>query len=172
LAIQPPKSASPRRVQRGKQTTDQTVQGPDYDPDVPSREQILSALRKEPSPLTRAQLADSLGVVNESTMVGFDRRLAAMERDGQLMPNRKGVLLLANKLDFVAGRVLGHRDGFGFLVRDDGGKDLFLSPREMLKVLHGDRVLVKQTGEYRGKPDGTIVEVLERRTNRLVGRFL
>jgi ribonuclease R len=95
-----------------------------------------------------------------------------MERDGQLLPNRKGVLLLANKLDFVAGRVQGHRDGFGFLVRDGGGPDLFLSPREMLKVLHGDRVLVKPTGEYRGKPEATIVEVIERRTNRLVGRFL
>lgn len=95
-----------------------------------------------------------------------------MERDGQLLPNRKGVLLLANKLDFIAGRVQGHRDGFGFLVRDGGGQDIFLSPREMLKVLHGDRVLVKPTGEYRGKPEGTIVEVIERRTNRLVGRFL
>ena len=105
-------------------------------------------------------------------MVGFERRLAAMERDGQLMPNRKGVLLLATKLDFVAGKVLGHRDGFGFLLRDDGGPDLFLSPREMLKVLHGDRVLVKPGGEYRGKPEGTIVEVIERRTNKLVGRFL
>src|SRR3546814_2326882 len=42
----------------------------------------------------------------------------------------------------------------------------------MLKVLHGDRVLVKPSGEYRGKPDGMIVEVIERRTNKLVGRFL
>ena len=113
-----------------------------------------------------------MGVEREATMVGFERRLAAMERDGQLMPNRKGVLLLATKLDFVAGKVLGHRDGFGFLLRDDGGPDLFLSPREMLKVLHGDRVLVKPGGEYRGKPEGTIVEVIERRTNKLVGRFL
>ena len=72
----------------------------------------------------------------------------------------------------MAGKVLGHRDGFGFLLRDDGGPDLFLSPREMLKVLHGDRVLVKPGGEYRGKPEGTIVEVIERRTNKLVGRFL
>ncbi|AOU92083.1 exoribonuclease R [Achromobacter ruhlandii] len=118
------------------------------------------------------ELAERMGVERPATMVGFERRLGAMERDGQLMPNRKGVLLLATKLDFVAGKVLGHRDGFGFLLRDDGGPDLFLSPREMLKVLHGDRVLVKPSGEYRGKPEGTIVEVIERRTNKLVGRFL
>ncbi|WP_227870904.1 ribonuclease R [Orrella marina] len=139
---------------------------------MPSREQILAVLRKAETPLTPVELAERLSLTRPETLVGFERRLGAMERDGQLMPNRKGVLLLANKLEFVAGRVLGHRDGFGFLQRDDGGQDIFLSPREMQKVLHGDRVLVKQTGEYRGKPDGTIVEVLERRTNRLVGRFL
>jgi ribonuclease R len=145
---------------------------PDFDPDVPSREAILNALRSAGAPLAPAELAERMGVTRPETMVGFDRRLNAMERDGQLLPNRKGVLLLATKLDFVAGKVHGHRDGFGFLLRDDGGQDLFLSPREMLKVLHGDRVLVKPSGEYRGKPEGVIVEVLERRTNKLVGRFL
>lgn len=145
---------------------------PDFDPDVPSREEILESLRTALVPLSPEDLATRLGLESAETLKGFDRRIAAMERDGQLLPNRKGVLLLANKLDFVAGRVQGHRDGFGFLVRDGGGPDLFLSPREMLKVLHGDRVLVKPTGEYRGKPEATIVEVIERRTNRLVGRFL
>jgi len=144
---------------------------PDFDPDVPSREDILNTLRGCASPLAPEELARRMGLENEATLIGFNRRLAAMERDGQLLPNRKGVLLLANKLDFVPGKVLGHRDGFGFLIRDDGGQDVFLSPREMRKVLHGDRVLVRVTGEYRGKPDGAIVEVIERRTNRLVGRF-
>ena len=145
---------------------------PDFDPDVPSRENILEALRRSAAPLSPEDLADALGVVREATQVGYERRIKAMERDGQITLNRKGLLLLTHKLDFIAGRVLGHRDGFGFLVRDLGGPDLFLSPREMLKVLHGDRVLVKQSGEYRGKPEATIIEVLERRTNRLVGRFL
>ncbi len=140
---------------------------------VPHREEILRALRAADRPLSPEELAQQLGVSAHETE-GFDRRLAAMERDGQLMPNRKGVLLLATKLDFVAGRVVGHRDGFGFLIRDDGqSPDVWLSPKEMLKVLHGDRVLVKLTGtDYRGKPEGNIVEVTERRTNKLVGRLL
>ena len=179
MAIKSNKNFSSPRNERGTQETKevspqgklQAALGSDYDPDVPSREQILTVLRKAPVPLTPEELARKLGIQKEKTLAGFERRLAAMERDGQLLPNRKGVLLLANKLDFIAGRVLGHRDGFGFLIRDDGGPDMFLSPREMLKVLHGDRVLAKQSGEYRGKPEATIVEVLERRTNRLVGRF-
>lgn len=128
-------------------------------------------LREANAPIAPAELARRLGVDPDS--VGFERRLAAMERDGQLMQNRKGALLLSTKLDFIAGRVQGHRDGFGFLIRDDGQTDIFLPPKEMLKVLHGDRVLVRLSGaDYRGKQEGAIVEVLERRTNKLVGRFL
>ncbi|WP_073103904.1 ribonuclease R [Pollutimonas bauzanensis] len=144
---------------------------PDFDPDVPSREVIMQYLRSSETPVAPELLAKSLGA-SVPLSVGFDRRLKAMERDGQLFFNPQGQLLLNNKLEFIAGRVQGHRDGFGFLLRDDGGPDLFLSPREMLKVLHGDRVLAKPDGEYRGKAEATIVEVIERRTNKLVGRFL
>lgn len=144
---------------------------PDFDPDVPSRERIMQYLRTAEAPVSTAEMAQALNAVMPLS-VGFERRLRAMERDGQLFFNPQGLLLINNKLDFIAGRVQGHRDGFGFLLRDDGGPDLFLSPREMLKVLHGDRVLVRANGEYRGKPEASIVEVLERRTNKLVGRFL
>ena len=77
-----------------------------------------------------------------------------MERDGQLMPNRKGALCVVAKLDLVAGTVQGHRDGFGFLVLDEGGPDLFLSPREMHKVLHGDRVTARADGHRPARPAG------------------
>lgn len=144
---------------------------PDFDPEVPSREEILKYLRGVAKPIGLDDLARGMGVqVPVST--GFDRRIRAMERDGQVLYNARGKLLVNNEMDFIAGRVQGHRDGFGFLLRDDGGPDLFLSPREMLKVLHGDRVLAKTDGEFRGRPQASIVEVVERRTNRLVGRFL
>lgn len=142
------------------------------DASVPTRESILKLLRVSATLLTPVQLASQLGVT-ERGQNGFERRLAAMERDGLLLPNRRGVLLLATKLDFIAGKVIGHRDGFGFLRPDDASPDIYLANREMLKVLHGDRVLVRITGTGRnGKPEGTIVEVTERRTQRLVGRFL
>ncbi len=143
---------------------------PDFDPEVPTREAILQHLRSSDKPIVPKALAKALGTVFPS--VGFERRLNAMERDGQIIFNPKGQVLLNTQLAFIAGKVQGHRDGFGFLLRDDGGPDLFLAPREMLKVLHGDRVLAKPDGEYRGKPEATIVEVVERRTNKLVGRFL
>ena len=144
---------------------------PDFDPEVPSREVIMQQLRGFGKPMALEALARAVDA-GVPLSIGFERRLKAMERDGQIFVNRQGKVQVNTKLEFIAGKVQGHRDGFGFLLRDDGGPDLFLPQREMLKVLHGDRVLAKIEGEYRGKLEGLIVEVLERRTNSLVGRFL
>src|SRR6185503_92275 len=101
------------------------------------------------------------------------KRLAAMLRDGQLIQNRRGGYGVASKLDLIPGAVLANAEGYGFLRPDEGGEDLYLSPAEMRKVLHGDRVLASVVGvDRRGRRQGAIVEVLERRSPRLVGRVI
>ncbi len=140
--------------------------------DIPSREHIIAELRQHGVPLRADELAAKLGVSTPAEREAFDARLAAMERDGQLMTNRKGVLCVADKLDLVAGTVQGHPDGFGFLVPDDGSADTFLTPAEMRKVLHGDRVSVRPTGvDRRGRREGAIVDVLARVNREVVGRL-
>ncbi|WP_425427303.1 ribonuclease R [Thauera linaloolentis] len=103
----------------------------------------------------------------------FDRRLRAMERDGQVVRNRRDAYLLPDKAELIKGRVEGHPDGFGFLRRDDGEPDIFLGPKEMRELLHGDRILVRIAGQdRRGRPEGRLVEVLERANSRVVGRII
>jgi len=143
----------------------------EFEPDVPSREAVLRVLREAASDLTPRALGKALGVKYPFSE-GLLRRLQAMQRDGQVVADAKGRLSAVASSHFISGRVQGHRDGFGFLIRDDGQADLFLPPREMLKVWHGDRVSVRQEGMWRDKPQAVIVEVLERRTHQLVGRFL
>lgn len=101
------------------------------------------------------------------------RRLNAMERDGQIKPDRSGNYQLANSSNFIEGRVSSHRDGFGFLIPDDATADIFLPEKEMQKVLHGDRVQARIIGtDRRGRPEGTIVEVVSRANTHVIGRLL
>ena len=114
----------------------QARESSNYDEPVPSREMILETLNAQGVPVSNAQLEKLLGIT-EGEREGFERRLAAMQRDGQIMRNRRDAICVVTKLDLITGKVQGHPDGFGFLIRDDGGPDMFLGPPEMHKILHG-----------------------------------
>ncbi len=143
-----------------------------YEFPIPSREAVLEHLAARGEPLSLARLAEELGLASEREREAFARRLRAMERDGQLVSNRRGRYGLAERMEMIRGRVIGHPDGFGFLEPEAGGGDLFLSPREMRQVLHGDRVLARPGSfDARGRREAQIVEVLERRHAHVVGRY-
>ena len=142
-----------------------------YDEPVPSREMILDKLNAQGVPVSNEALEKLLGIT-DSEREGFERRLGAMQRDGQIMRNRRDAICVVTKLDLIAGKVQGHPDGFGFVLRDDAGPDMFLGPHEMHKVLHGDRVAVREIGlDRRGRPEAKIVEVLEHVNHRVIGRL-
>ena len=143
-----------------------------YDFPLPSREFIMQTLAEHGVPLAFPDLATALDILPVE-LEFFERRMFAMERDGQVMRNRRGDYLLPSKADLIRGTVQGHPDGYGFVVTDEEGPDVFLSPNEMREVLHGDRVMVRLAGvDRRGRPEGKIVEVLERANTRIVGRVL
>lgn len=143
-----------------------------YSNPLPSREFVLSILAEQGVPLFPDELAHMLSI-RRAEREFFDRRLGAMERSGQIIINRKGAVCVANKLDLIKCRIVGHRDGYGFAVPEEGDSgDIFLSEREMHKVLHGDRVMVRVTGtDRRGRSEGSIAEVLERAVHSVVGRI-
>jgi len=75
--------------------------------------------------------------------------------------------------DEIEGSVQGHRDGHGFVVRDDGQSDIFLPPNEMRAVLHKDKVRVRIVRQdRRGRPEGRVVEIIERPPQPIIGRLL
>lgn len=164
----------PARALSDVQVTRTTIDKPlsKYPYPIPSREEILGVLRTSESPCTANDIAEALAIKRQERE-GFFRRLAAMERDAQIRLDSRGHYQLAHPSNFVAGRVQGHRDGFGFLVRDDGQDDLFLPQGEMQKVMHNDRVLARIVGyDRRGRPEGHIVEVTDRANRSVIGRLL
>ncbi|MDG9926787.1 MULTISPECIES: ribonuclease R [unclassified Pseudomonas] len=143
-----------------------------YENPIPSRELILQHLSERGSPAAREELVAEFGLTTDEQLEALRRRLRAMERDGQLIYTRRGTYAPVDKLDLIRGRISGHRDGFGFMVPDDGSDDLFLSPAQMRLVFDGDRVLARVSGlDRRGRREGAIVEVIARAHETIVGRY-
>ncbi|HET8706184.1 MAG TPA: winged-helix domain-containing protein, partial [Pseudomonadales bacterium] len=108
-----------------------------YEKPIPSREFIISWLQTHGKPAHHGEISRALQLDDHDQIEALRRRLRAMERDGQLHINRKGAYGLVEKMDLIKGRVIGHRDGFGFVVPEDGTDDLFLSARQMRAVFDG-----------------------------------
>ncbi|MGQ9660343.1 MAG: ribonuclease R [Thermochromatium sp.] len=139
---------------------------------IPSREFILETLANHGAPLAFDEIAAALALSDEQDLIALERRLAAMVRDGQLVRNRNQAFCPVNSRDLIAGRVIGHPEGFGFVRPDEGGEDLYLCPKEMRALFHGDRVVVRVAGrDRRGRIEGAVVEILERNTQSVVGRL-
>ena len=143
-----------------------------YENPIPSREFILETLTEHGVPMAFDEVARALALSDEQDVLALERRLGAMVRDGQLLRNRRDAYCLVNKRDLIAGRVIAHPDGFGFVRPDDGGDDLYLYPKEMRGLFHGDRVVARVTGrDRRGRLEGAVAEILERSTTNVVGRL-
>src|SRR5690606_31589912 len=117
--------------------------GPRHRVEIPSREQVLAALEAAGRPLEPKALFNALRIEDAEVRSALGNRLRAMIRDGQIIANRRGQYCLVAHIGLVTGLVSGHRDGYGFVTPDAGGDDIYLSPREMREVMHGDKVAVR-----------------------------
>src|SRR5579883_1334652 len=107
------------------------IEAQKYENPIHSREYILEYLAERGSPATYQQIESELTINTPETKEALRRRLIAMVRDGQLYKNRKQAYGPLGKMELIAGRIIGHKDGFGFIEPDLGGDDLFVSPRQM-----------------------------------------
>ena len=150
-----------------------------YEKPVASRELLLSIIEKCSPPPTFNSLVKTLKYDEEYQLIGVKRRLRAMENSGQLIFNKFKQYALPEKNSLLTGKVIGHRDGFGFFSPDDSsitdkrGKDFYISSYEMQRVFHGDivqAILVDRT-DRKGRKEVKILEVIEPRKAPIVGRF-
>lgn len=84
----------------------------------------------------------------------------------------RGVIILKNG-DFVKGKFIYNERGFGFVETDDDDKDIFIPPNMTFGSMTGDIVRVKITtpAEENHRAEGTIVDIIERKTKVLIGTF-
>ena len=145
-----------------------------YKHPIPSPNDLVDFLTEAGKPLKADAILKAFDLKGQRMRSQLVDRLNAMLRAGQILENRRGEYCLTAKLDLVTGTVSGHRDGFGFVMRDDGeSDDVYLSAREMRSLFNGDRVAIRVVGtDRRGRAEGELVDVLERGTRQVAGQFI
>ncbi|MEM8817670.1 MAG: ribonuclease R [Pseudomonadota bacterium] len=145
-----------------------------YQHPIPDRSALLDYLTERGEPVRVDKILGDFKLKGQRMRSLLVDRLNKMVRAGQVIENRRGVYCLTAKIDLITGTVSGHKDGFGFVIRDDGEEDdVYLSAREMRSLFDGDRVAVSIVGkDRRGKPEGKLAEVLDRGIREVVGQFI
>jgi len=163
-----------QKPSKTKKNTKKKSKTKSYKHPIPSRNDLLDMLTDVGKPLKAEPIMESYGLKGQRMRSLLIERLQAMVRAGQILENRRDEYCLTAKLDLVTGKVSGHRDGFGFVIRDDGDPDdIFLSAREMRALFDGDRVAIRIVGDdHRGRSQGELVDVLERGTREVAGQFI
>ena len=143
-----------------------------YENPIPSREYITETLQAYGKPCPLKKLIQLLDLSDDDAIEALRRRCKAMKRDKEIAENKSGHYYVIDRGELLAGKVLSHKDGFGFIHHPDRAEDIFVNFHEMRKVFDGDEVLVQVTNEKRnGKLEGEIVEVTKRNTERIVGKL-
>lgn len=138
----------------------------------PQQSVIAEVLQAAGRPLTFDELAERAGRNGASARKRLTKELEELLQSGAIIRNRRDEYCLRERLSLIVGTVSAHKDGHGFLQPEDRSAPIYLAPRQMSETMHGDRVAVRVSGtDHRGRPEGSIVEVLERNTREIVGRL-
>ncbi len=98
--------------------------------------------------------------------------LRELAREGKVARLKKNHYALPGGQNLIVGKIQGHQGGFGFLIPEERGReDVYLNRREMRRVMHGDRVLIRIEKKRRGGIEAHVVQVLERGQKRMIGTY-
>jgi len=119
---------------------------------------------------TSKQVGAATGLYSELNVNKVRSLMDRLTETGKLEYLDKGKYRYLKQEQLVAGRLEVTRSGVGFIIVEEG-EDIFISPRHLGKALNGDIVKGKllKKRKNNGKPEGEIVEVIQRSRIEFVG---
>ncbi|HWP59869.1 MAG TPA: ribonuclease R [Candidatus Acidoferrales bacterium] len=135
------------------------------------KQKVLSYFLSHPRQRLKPKEIQRRAGIGERDLEPVVEALRALVREGRLMRLQKNHYALPEGQNLIRGRVQAHPDGFGFLIPERKDiEDIYLSRREMRRVMHGDEVLVRLETRRHGR-DAHVVQVIDRGQKRLVGTY-
>jgi len=137
-----------------------------------STEEILKLMEEDDRPLLLREILRRLSLPKEQRQRARTL-LGNLAGEGRVVRIRGNRYALPSKMNLIIGRIKTHPDGYGFVIPEaDGQEDIFISPRNLKEAMNGDRVVARIESVRKKGKEGSIIRILERRTRKVVGRFM
>ncbi|MBO8156836.1 MAG: ribonuclease R [Bacillaceae bacterium] len=139
------------------------------------KKKVLSFFKENSSrPLSVHEMEEALELYDADDFTLLVKALNELEQAGELVRTRKNRYGLPERMNLIRGKIQMHSKGFAFLIPDDEGQDdIFIHQNDLNSAMNGDRVLVRieSRGKDHLKPEGTVIRILERNVDRIVGTY-
>ena len=140
---------------------------------IPTKQSFLQFMQdKAYRPLSFKELTRQMQISKEQRDL-FKKLLKDLVKDGHVIKIRGERYGVPAKMNLVSGELTCHPKGFGFVMPEEGGKDIFINPGNMKGAMHRDKVVARVEGRSKGngKREGRIIRIVERAHKTIVGRF-
>jgi ribonuclease R len=134
----------------------------------PGEKKLMQVFRQAGRPLSLGELKQTLALPPDQ-LAWVEEGMARLVERGDLVLIKGNRYGLTDKMNLVAGELTVHPDGYGFVMPDGGGKDIFVAAADLKEAWHGDRVVVRLEARRGKRREGRVIRILERRVQDVLG---
>ncbi|MBK4775731.1 ribonuclease R [Candidatus Pantoea edessiphila] len=141
---------------------------------IPGREFIIKIFKQQKKPINFIELTKLMGLSDKNKIEALRYRILGMKRDGQLLLTdcQKNYILPKRNVNLIQGKVIGHRDGYGFLRVEGHKDDFYLSTEQMKYCMHGDFIIAQLiNNDRKGRQEARVIKINKPRNKNIVGHY-
>ncbi len=134
-----------------------------------TKDAILMVFKQEKKPIAQSELVAILSLSKKQGKT-LKQILRSLVRDGSILQLKNKRYGLPQEMNLASGTLWCTRSGNGFVVPDNvNEKDIFVPARFMKNAFHGDKVIARIERSFRGRKEGTIIKITQRKIKNIVG---
>ncbi|OAA90053.1 ribonuclease R [Clostridium ljungdahlii] len=137
------------------------------------KEAIINFMEEQAYKPMNIRELEGIFSVTKAEAKDFKKVLDDLEKEGLVVKTRRKRYGIPDRMGLVTGKFQGHQKGYGFVIPENEGADVFVPSSYLNGAMNGDKVVVKITKmEDKGKKcEGEIIRVLERANKVVIGTF-